>query len=924
MMKSMTLIPLALLLTACGLAMDNEDRLARGEEALADGDYRAAIIDAKDVLRGDPENARARLLLGRVSAAVGDGAAAEKELRLAVDLGVGFDVVALPLARALVAQDKFQDVVDEIRADSGSGDHRVDLMLVRGDAFIGLGQPAAARELYSDVLQDQPDNVVAQLGIAASFAVEGNFAQARGTLDHAIATFPDNVRARLASGELNFRSRNFAGAEADYEVAAQLATAQNDVTRLAMALTGLAESQLALQRTDEARNTVDQLAALSPDSFHAVMLTSRIALIDGDWTLAQQNLQGILRSAPDYRPAQTLLGAVHLQSGNLSQAEMYLSAVVAATPGNDDARRLLAETRLQMQNVGEAEETLQPLIARQQADPKVLALAARARLVQGDVDAALEFLARGVAEEPTNSDLRFEYAIALMNAGRMQEFQAILDSIDSGRSDEDTLRHDLLATLLLLKGGQLDQGLVAAQELVNNWPSNHQAHNLLGSVQLVHGDIAAARESFERALAHQTGDLMSQRNLAMLDEREGNLEAARAHYESILELRPNLGWAMFGFARVAARSEDLGTAQEWLQQIREIDDKAVAPRAELSRILMTSGDFRQAEQVLDEALAVEPSAAELHNLLGKARVGREDHAGAVLAFRKAFELDATNAEFRLNLANSQRLAGDKELAERTLVDGGSVDLGHIPSAVTLAEMKVESGDLGEAMRIARALQERHPDSAIPYALEAEIHVRSERLEEAVVAYDRALAIESVRSYALRAHRIKSDLGSDDKNLPLKAFLADQPLDRDVRMVLAESLQRDNKLKESISEYEAVLAQDPENAVALNNLAWAYHLDDDVRASASARKAFEKMPESGAVADTLGWILLGAGETEEAVSILGQAVKLSNGSAEIRYHYAVGLSKQGKVDEARRVLQDVVGSGEDFTSREDAIRLLAEL
>jgi hypothetical protein len=37
-----------LLASGCGLALDSEDRLERGELALVEGDVRAAIIDAKD------------------------------------------------------------------------------------------------------------------------------------------------------------------------------------------------------------------------------------------------------------------------------------------------------------------------------------------------------------------------------------------------------------------------------------------------------------------------------------------------------------------------------------------------------------------------------------------------------------------------------------------------------------------------------------------------------------------------------------------------------------------------------------------------------------------------------------------------------------------------------------------------------------
>lgn len=102
------------LVSGCGLAMDSDDRLDRGEKAFADGEFRAAIIDAKDVLLKEPDNMRGRLLLGRASIEVGDGLASEKELRRAIDLGAPLPDVAAELARALGSQGKFDEVLTEI------------------------------------------------------------------------------------------------------------------------------------------------------------------------------------------------------------------------------------------------------------------------------------------------------------------------------------------------------------------------------------------------------------------------------------------------------------------------------------------------------------------------------------------------------------------------------------------------------------------------------------------------------------------------------------------------------------------------------------------------------------------------------------------------------------------------------------------
>ena len=88
------------LIASCGLGIDNSDRLARGKLAYDNGEFRAAIIDTKRILQDEPENAEARLLLGRASLRVGDVSAAAKELQKAVDLGVDKSAVVVDLGMA--------------------------------------------------------------------------------------------------------------------------------------------------------------------------------------------------------------------------------------------------------------------------------------------------------------------------------------------------------------------------------------------------------------------------------------------------------------------------------------------------------------------------------------------------------------------------------------------------------------------------------------------------------------------------------------------------------------------------------------------------------------------------------------------------------------------------------------------------------
>ena len=206
----------------------------------------------------------------------------------------------------------------------------------------------------------------------------------------------------------------------------------------------------------------------------------------------------------------------------------------------------------------------------------------------------------------------------------------------------------------------------------------------------------------------------------------------------------------------------------------------------------------------------------------------------------------------------------------------------------------------------------------------ELQIAAGKMTLADAAYDKAVQLGPVRSHAIRSYQIKRDLGLSNAQQPLLAFLEARPLDNSMRAVLAEAYLQADDVGKSVDAYERVVADEPQNVVALNNLAWGYYLTEDPRAIETAQKAFDLAPDNGAIADTLGWIMLQTGSVEEAEPLLRRAVEMENGRAEIRYHHAVALIRLGKMVEGRDVLEKILMSDEPFASRADAQKLLSEL
>lgn len=143
-----------------------------------------------------------------------------------------------------------------------------------------------------------------------------------------------------------------------------------------------------------------------------------------------------------------------------------------------------------------------------------------------------------------------------------------------------------------------------------------------------------------------------------------------------------------------------------------------------------------------------------------------------------------------------------------------------------------------------------------------------------------------------ARTLLERMGKADPTSPLPPFL------------LAQLHQRAGREADAIAGYRSVLRLDPDNVLALNNLAWllgkdGYHLEE---ALPLAEDAYQKAPGSAVVADTLGWLASHQGDLERAVTLIRQAVGMNPDDPTIRYHLGAVLAKAGKKEDAVKELR----------------------
>ena len=143
-----------LLVISCAKDMTSEERIAKARDYIAVGDYASANIELKSAALKDPGNAEIRSELVGVAVTLGDGAAAEKEIRRAVELGMPPEQLTLLLVRAIYLQGDFERVILETERFPVQleGPFMADILAYRAYAQMQLQQYKLAAATIAEAL----------------------------------------------------------------------------------------------------------------------------------------------------------------------------------------------------------------------------------------------------------------------------------------------------------------------------------------------------------------------------------------------------------------------------------------------------------------------------------------------------------------------------------------------------------------------------------------------------------------------------------------------------------------------------------------------------------------------------------------------------------------------------------------------------
>lgn len=902
-------------MAGCNRTQTAEELLAEAQQYETKGDRKAALIQLKNAVAQNPENAEARLRLGTLHLELGDPASADKELRKAASLGVAADKTLPMLAQSLLMQGKFQPLLDEITEDKAKAS--APLLARRGDALLALGDAAKARASYDAALALNPNSGDALIGMARHAAVGNDLASAGRFTQDATTRDPKNPEAWMLMGSLLRSQGKSKEALVAYDKALAINPAHHSAN-IEKAYVHIGSNDLVAAKAD-----VDAALKLGAGDLNTTYVQALLHFTGGKNAEAKESLQKILRVAPNHMPSMLLAGAVELNLGAYQQSEQYLRGYLANNDGNVYARKLLAQVLLKTNKPAEASEVLAPALKTASSDPQLLALTGQSYLQSRDFAKASSYLAQASTLAPSAASIHTSLGLSKLGQGEVGDAVAQLEKATA--LDPKSLDAGFALVQVELGRGQYDKALAAVAALEKSQPNSAAVQNVKGSVYKAKGDLKNARASFEKAVALDPAMFGAVANLAQLDMNEKNVAGAKKRFETMLAKDKKNIDAMTALALIDQSQGNMVGATSWLEKAQSENSEAVRPALALGSHYLRNKQPEKALALARKTIAIHPAELDLLDLMGQAQIATKDTAGALESYDKLAKAMPKSAQAQVRLAAVHMLTKNNTAAAEDLKRALAIDPTFDQARVAQIELAMRMSKPGEALDIARQMQKNNPKAALGYILEGDLLMTQKNAAAAAQSYDKAFALSNSPQVLLKVTQAMAQSGKGaEAEARLAKFHAANPKDELVAMVVADGHLAKRQFKPAIASLESALKTNPSNAAALNNLAWAYQQENDARALPTAERAFKLAGSNPAILDTYGWILVQKGDTARGVELLRKAVAASPQALDLRYHLAAGLAKAGDKAGARKEAEAALAGGKPFASMDDTKALLRQL
>ena len=397
----------------------------------------------------------------------------------------------------------------------------------------------------------------------------------------------------------------------------------------------------------EAESELKKAYALNSQDPETRLYLAEVLAAQKKWDEALENAREAANLLPLEVRAHELLGVIYYKQRLYGKAEKSLLTAISLKPADANLYLELSDVYIGKNELAAARTQLEKAIEK---NPNFI----EARIALGtlllslkEVDAADAQAKKIIELDPKNaSGYLLAGKVLFAKNDREGAVESFRKAMEINPNDPEASVN--LATAYIELGDAAEADKVA-QEALKRFPSNRDVFLVTARIREAQNDLAGALENYNKALAADPNSVEVRLRKGRLNIKRKEFQAAAAEFEQASMLLPDDIGTRIEWADALKLAGQNSKAEEVLTDAVNVDPNDPRAHFALGSLWLQMEDYTRALPELKMAAFIAPDNPEYHHTLGKAYVSSGEPESAVEELRRALDLDPKNEVIRRDL-----------------------------------------------------------------------------------------------------------------------------------------------------------------------------------------------------------------------------------------------------------------------------------